>query len=85
MLPPLAFFIWLQNDYMLELEALLIRDRELVATYVGRAPILNRYQIRAPSVKLDAEARELAVRGATQEILSALSEDVPELRALARR
>jgi len=83
-LPPFAFFIWLQNDYTLELEALLLDRRELVRSYRGRASIRHRYQQYANRAEVEAEGVELLVRSATRLILDALARDLPGLEQLNR-
>ncbi len=72
---PLAFFIWLENDYTLELEALLLRDRELVASYSAAATIRHRYQLQANRAEMQAEGLETLARGVTREILAAIAAD----------
>jgi hypothetical protein len=81
---PIAFFVTLENDYTLELEALVIKDGTLFRSYRGEAVIRNRYQIQAPRQNVDAEGMELAVGGATQAILAQLAGDLPELLASDR-
>lgn len=79
-LPPLAIFIHLQNDYTLELEALLVRRGELIGTYRGRATIRHRYQVYAPRAEVEAEGVETVVGSATRQILAALALDAERLR-----
>jgi hypothetical protein len=81
---PLAFFVTLENDYTLELEALVIKDGALFRSYTGQAVIRNRYQIQAPRQNVDAEGMELAVGGATRAILAQIAGDLPELLASDR-
>ena len=83
-LPPLAFFIWLQNDYTLELEALLLDRRELVRSYIGSASIRYRYQRYANRAEVEAEGLEVLVRSATRVILHALARHAPGLERLNR-
>jgi len=72
---PLAFFIWLQNDYTLELEALLLRDRELITSYRSEVTIRHRYQLRADRVQMQAEGLEKLAGRATRQILAAMAAD----------
>lgn len=77
---PLASVIYLENDYTLELEALLVHGREVVATYPASAHVRLRYQLWANKLEVDRDALELAVSGATRQILSELSRDAERLR-----
>jgi hypothetical protein len=77
---PFAFVVHLENDYTLELEALLVRRREVLASYVATARIRHRYKYYADRVTMSAEGFELAVGGASRRILSALSRDAERLR-----
>ncbi len=85
MLPPLAFFISFQNDYTLELEALLLDDREIVASYFGKASIRHRYQSYASRVEMELEALEVVVAEATRRILASIARDEATLRKLNQR
>lgn len=78
-LPPAALFVRLENDYKLRLEALMVRERLVVATYVGEATIRNRYGTYANRTLVDAAGTELAVGGASRQILAALSGDLDRL------
>ncbi len=78
-LPPLSLGIYLQNDYTLELQALLLRDRHLVETYRSRATIRHRYQTNAPRAKMQAEALDLLARRATRQILAEVAADADRL------
>lgn len=82
---PLAFAVRLENDYTLELEALLVHRREVRATYTGSARIRHRYQPYADRVAMNAEGFELAVEGATRAILAAFARDAERLRLEAQR
>lgn len=78
-LPPLALVLTLENDYTLELEALVLYERELVASYRGTAPIRHRYQQYANRQAADLQGIELAVTRATEIILAAIARDVERL------
>jgi hypothetical protein len=82
---PLAFAVHLESDYTLELEALLVRRRELLATYTATARIRHRYQLQADRVAMNAEGFEVAVAGATRQILVSLARDAERLRRDADR
>jgi hypothetical protein len=82
---PLAFAVHLENDYTLELEALLVQRREVRVTYTGSARIRHRYQPYADRVAMNAEGFELAVEGATRAILAAFARDAQRLRQEAER
>ncbi len=77
--PPAALFVTLRSDYTLELEALVVRERALVSTYRAQAAIQNRWQPYANTARAGANGVEVAVGGATREILAALSRDLPRL------
>ncbi len=85
LLPPLALFITFQNDYTLQLEALLLDDREIVASYMGEASIRHRYKNYANRVDMNIEALEVTVRDATNQIVGALVRDVRRLEQLNQR
>ncbi len=85
LLPPLAFFVTFQNDYTLQLEALLLDDREIVASYMGEASIRHRYKNYANRVDMNIEALEVTVRDATNQIVGALVRDVRRLEQLNQR
>ncbi len=85
LLPPLALFITFQNDYTLQLEALLLDDREIVASYLGEASIRHRYKNYANRVDMNIEAVEVTVQDATSRIVEALVRDVRRLEQLNQR
>jgi hypothetical protein len=78
-LPPLAFWITLENDYTLELEALVVLDGRLLRTYRAVAPVKERYQAYAPWSRVEAAGREVAVQQASRLILRQLRDDLPLL------
>jgi hypothetical protein len=78
-LPPFALFVSLQNDYTLELEALLLDRRELIKSYTGKASIRHRYKRYANRVQMDVEGVEVVVRATTRRILAALAQDAAEI------
>ncbi len=84
-LPPLALFLTFQNDYTLQLEALLLDDREIVASYMGEASIRHRYKNYANRVDMNIEALEVTVRDAAGRIVEALVRDLPRLEELNQR
>ncbi len=85
LLPPLALFVTFQNDYTLQLEALLLDDREIVASYLGEASIRHRYKNYANRVDMNIEAVEITVQDATSRIVEALVRDVRRLEQLNQR
>ncbi len=84
-LPPAALFVTLRSDYTLELEALVVREHALVTTYRAQAAIQNRWQPYANTAEAGANGVEVAVSGATREILAALSRDLPRLAEADRQ
>ena len=82
---PAAFFIWLENDYTLELEALLLHERELVATYRAQTTIRHRYQLNANRRAMQAEGLEQLARSATLGLLAEIAADVGRIAAANER
>jgi hypothetical protein len=80
-LPPALPFVYLENDYALELSALLIRRRELVATYRARTSVRHRYQLYADRSAMEREALASLARRAAQQILAQIAADAERLRA----
>ena len=75
--------IKLENDYTLELEALLLRRREVVGTYTGKARIRHRYNRYANRAEVNAAGVEAAVRRATRGVLAGLAADAERIRGEA--
>ncbi len=84
-LPPLALVLSFENDYSLELEALLLDEREIIASYFGEARIRHRYQNYADRVEMEVEGVEVVVADATRHILASLSRDARQLEQLNQR
>ena len=82
---PLAFFISLQSDYALELEALFLHDRELLRSYSAQARIQHRYQINADRSAMNVEGFEVLVRAATRELLAQVARDAPFFERASQR
>ena len=82
LLPPLGFVIWLENDYTLELQALLLKNRELIRSYTATASIRHRYQYSANRMKMEVAGVETVVGGATRSILDAIARDAVRLERL---
>jgi hypothetical protein len=80
---PAAFFVKLQNDYTLQLEALLLENRLVVGTYKGEARIRHRYGQYANRTTVNAEGVEVAVRVASEAALSHLRVDLERVRGIA--
>lgn len=83
-LPPVAPFVKLESDYTLRLEALLVRNRVVVGSYVGEAPIRYRWGPYANRAMASLEGMELAVGGASRAILSAIAADLDRLAEVDR-
>ncbi|MFQ5513108.1 MAG: hypothetical protein ACE5FG_01625 [Myxococcota bacterium] len=81
-LPPLAFFVWSTNDYTLDLEALLLRRRELVRSYRTRVQIRHRYQRYADRAKMEIEGVESVVYAAADRLLAEIARDAEALERL---
>jgi hypothetical protein len=79
-LPPALLFVELENDYELELTALLLRRRELVATYRAHSAIRHRYQVYADRAAMEREALASLAQRATQQILGQIADDLERLR-----
>lgn len=82
LLPPTAPFVTLRSDYTLRLEALVVRDRVLVKSYVGTAPVQTRRDAFASDTEAAAAGMEFAVAGATRQILNAIGRDLIHLEAV---
>ncbi|MCP4005361.1 MAG: hypothetical protein GY725_14305 [bacterium] len=78
--PPVAIFVYFQNDYTLELQALLLKNRKLVETYRARSTIRHRYQIYANKKRMQTEALDTLARTATRQVLAELKRDADRLR-----
>ena len=81
---PAAPFVYLQNDYSLELQALVVREREIVATYRATAQLRNRYQINANKAAMEAEGLDLLARRCTRQLLAQMSADRAQLTEIVR-
>lgn len=84
-LPPLAFVVWLESEYQLELEVLLLRDREIIRSYSVVAHIRHRYQTYADKRQMDLDGKEVVVGGATRDLLVAIARDLPSLSEELKR
>jgi hypothetical protein len=84
-LPPLLFFVHLENDYQLDLTALLLRQREIVGTYTAHAAIRHRYQAYADHVAMENEALASLARRTAQQIVVEIASDRERLRAEDQR
>ena len=72
---PAAFFIYMESEYTLEIEALLTQRGELVATYRSTGPIRYRYQDNADLFAMEREGLELIFERTSAEIIDALVRD----------
>ncbi len=80
--PPAAFFIWMETEYTLELEALLVKNREVVRSYASEGRIRNRYQARVDERALMRDGLELVVRNTVRSTLHALEQDLGTIARL---
>jgi hypothetical protein len=78
---PFAFVIYLQSDYELDLEALLVRNREVVGTYPVKSQIRYRYQSYANTQQMDVEGVQLIVDRSSRELLAKIAADADRIRA----
>jgi hypothetical protein len=83
-LPPLLLFVHLENDYELELTALLLHRREIVSTYRARSAIRHRYQAYADRAAMEREALASLARRTSQAIQAELAADLERLRLADR-
>jgi hypothetical protein len=83
LIPPTAFFLKLENDYALELEALLLENRVLVGTYRGEARIRHRYGRYANRTTVNAEGADVVLRTASEAALSHMRADLERIRKIA--
>ena len=82
---PLAPFIYLQNDYTLELEALLLKNRELVRSYRATSSIRHRYKAYANKTDMALEGFAAVVDQATDKIMKGIAADAHLLSELNDR
>lgn len=72
---PLAFAIYLEDEYTLDVEALLVRNREIVRTYAVEGRIRNRYQPYANKGELRIEGAETILRNTIRALIDAMARD----------
>jgi len=78
---PVSFFIWMESDYTLELEALMVHRSEIVGSYQTLGSIRFRYQINTNTGRAEAEGVDRLLRATAQTVLAALAEDLPRIQA----
>jgi hypothetical protein len=78
---PLRFVLYSNEEYTLDIEALVTRRDELIGTYTAHAPIRYRYQAYAPEQEREAQGVELILNRATQQIFRAIAIDAARLDA----
>jgi hypothetical protein len=78
---PLAFFIYLESEYEFELEALLTRKREVIASYPVVGHIRYRYQRNTDRRKLDLEGIQTIVDRTSRQLLAKIVADAERIRA----
>jgi hypothetical protein len=79
--PPARFFVYAQEEYTLDIEALVTRRDVVIGTYSARGPIQYRYQSYAPEQKREAEGVELILARTSQEIFRQIAADASRLDA----
>lgn len=78
---PARFFVYAQEEYTLDIEALLTRRDVVVGTYSAKGPIQYRYQSYSDELKREAEGVDLILARTTQEIFRQIAADASRLDA----
>jgi hypothetical protein len=78
---PFAFALYLESEYTFDLEALLTRKREVVASYPVTGHIRYRYQANANLQALNLQGIQTIVDRTSRKLLAALAADAEHLRA----
>jgi hypothetical protein len=81
---PLAAVVHMEEDYTLEVEALLTRRAEIVASYNARGTIRERYQYYADENQRRLAALETVVDGVTRQLLAQIAADAGHIERLDR-
>ena len=79
--PPARFFVYAQEEYTLDIEALLTRRKEVIGTYSAKGPVRYRYQSYAPEDKREAEGVDLILARTTGDIFRQIAADAARLDA----
>ncbi len=72
---PLAFVFHMRNDYTLELQAILVRNQEIVRTYTTESSVQYSYQINANQTLMRVEGAEILVGNAIRDLLAQIRKD----------
>ena len=79
-LPPAAFFVWFQNDYRLETQALLVRNREVVRSYETRGVIRHRYQQYADKSAISSQGLDALFESLSRDLVQKLRADADTIQ-----
>jgi hypothetical protein len=79
--PPARFVVYAEEEYTLDVEALLTRRDELIGTYKARGPVRYRYQSYAPEQEREAQALDLILARTSAEICRQIADDAQRLVA----
>jgi len=82
---PAAWFVSLESEYVLDLEVLLVRRKQVIGTYTTRGHIKYVYQAYANRPQLEQTGVETIVSRATENLLAALTADASRIAAEDRR
>jgi len=82
---PAAWFIDLESEYTFDVEALLVRRREVIGTYTTKGHIKYVYQAYANKPQLEQTGVETIVRRTTDSLLAALAADAGRIAAEDRK
>jgi hypothetical protein len=78
---PARFVVYSNEEYGLDIEAIVTRRDEVIGTYAARGPIRYRYQAYSPELKREAEGVDLILRNTTQAIFRQIAADAARLDA----
>lgn len=76
---PLRFFLYQQEDYIVDVEALVTWRKEVVGSYTARGSVRHRFQAYDPRKEL--AAAELIVERTTQDLLAQIGADAERIDA----
>jgi hypothetical protein len=76
---PLRFVLYSDEEYTLDIEAILTRRDEVIGTYAARGPIRYRYQVYAPEVEREAQGVDLILSRTTADIFRQIAADAARL------
>ena len=78
---PARFIVYSDEEYTLDVEAILTRRDEVIGTYSARGPIRYRYQAYAPELEREAKGVDLILTRTTGEIFRQIAADAARLDA----